>query len=87
MGTGQENYIDLVERITRIETEQQHADKQRSEMAADIKETKDLLAKLVKAQEVRDARFGGVLWAATAMASAVSVVIKIAWEWFHKGGP
>lgn len=85
MGIGHENYIELIERVTLIEAAQKHADEQRATMAADIKETKDLLAKLVKAAEIKDARFGGILWAAAAMATFLSTTAKLIWDWFNRG--
>lgn len=82
----QEDYINLIERITIIEAAYKHADEQRAEMAKDIRETKELVSNMVRAEELRSARFGGMLWAATAMASALSLVIKAVWEWLNRGG-
>jgi hypothetical protein len=83
---GQDHYLELLERVTIVETNQKHADEQRGTMLTDIADIKKMLQDKIKQDEVKDARFGGILWAATVMAGCLSTLAKIAWDWFHKGG-
>lgn len=82
---GQDHYMELLERVTVVETNQKHADEQRDRMLREISAVKALLEEKIKKDEVKDARFGGILWAATAMAAALSTALKVVWQWIHTG--
>lgn len=81
----QDHYMELLERVAVVENNQRHADEQRDTMLKEISEVKTLLQEKIKKDEVKDARFGGILWAASVMAAALSTFAKIAWDWLHKG--
>ncbi len=79
--------MDILERLVRVEEAQERAHADRVEMTNVLNGVSEAVTKLVHQQEIRDAKFGGILWAASTMAAAVATLFKFAWEWFHKGGP
>jgi hypothetical protein len=78
--------MDMLQRLVRVEEAQERAHEEREKMSKVLSDVSTAVTKLVHQQEVRDAKFGGILWAASAMATAAVTVIKLIWEWLHKGG-